>query len=46
MKNSSKLVEAGWRIYVAWECDIKRSPAAVAEAIHLFAMSTGAAPQH
>lgn len=46
MENSSKLVEAGWRIYVAWECDIKRSPAAVAEAIHLFAMSTGALAQH
>lgn len=42
MENSSKLVEAGWRVYVAWECDIKRSPAAVAEAINLFAMPTDA----
>ncbi len=44
--NANKLVEAGWRIYVAWECDIKRSPTAVAEAIQLFAMSTGAVAQH
>ncbi|WP_269933503.1 very short patch repair endonuclease [Aminobacter sp. HY435] len=33
LENSNKLVAAGWRVYVAWECEIKRSPPAVAEAI-------------
>lgn len=33
LESSEKLVAAGWRVYVAWECEIKRSPAAVAEAV-------------
>jgi len=33
LQNSQKLIAAGWRVYVAWECDIERSPSAVAKAI-------------
>ncbi len=44
LENSDRLVAAGWRVYIAWECEIKRSPVSVAEAIKQLVIPTEIAP--